>query len=354
MIVKLFYFIHGAHGRPRDWDAIIKIMRELEPNLQLSLIACNVLSSRDTNLGIDHCGEEVAHDLQRQLFKELDKTDNFVELNIVGHSLGGLVARYALGLVDRWLESQLLRKRVIYGKYVSLMTPHLGVTLKPVPLLPLSLSSIWSNIFALGQRVAIAVNFGTTGKQLLFRDSETRPLLREMADPKCRSMQALAQFEKCIAIGVAGGADPQVPLQSACVTVVSLSNWSMWCGQEPDHKTWTIPDDRLAIDKETLEGLYNIRWDRFGVHVACTLPFFYAHSAVCSKFFLLTDQTLPFTRRICRLLLGQAELSPTHEDIPTVSKFRVAALVALLLLFFLWRWRIVVICAFILLAMKRS
>lgn len=351
MIVKLFYFIHGAHGRPRDWDAIIKIMRELEPNLQLSLIACDVLSSRDTDLGIDHCGEEVAHDLQRQLFKELDKTDNCVELNIVGHSLGGLVARCALGFVDKWLESRLLRKRVVYGKYVSLMTPHLGVTLKPVPLLPLSLSSIWSNIFALGQRVAIAVNFGTTGKQLLFRDSETRPLLREMARPDHPSMQTLAQFEKCIAIGVAGGADPQVPLQSACVTVVSLSTWSMWCGQEPDHKTWTIPDDRLAIDKETLEGLYNLRWDRFGVHVACTLPFFYAHSAVCSKFFLLTDQTLPFTGNVCRLLLGHPQLP--YPDMPVVTRFRVAAVITLLLLFLLWRWRFVVFVAFILLAMAR-
>lgn len=103
------------------------------------------------------------------------------KLSIVGYSLGGLVARYTIGL----LYSKGWFKRIKPVNFTTFATPHLGVK---TPLL-----GVQYTIFNfLGSRTLSA-----SGRQLFqidtFRDTN-RPILSVLADPESIFMLALAQF----------------------------------------------------------------------------------------------------------------------------------------------------------------
>ena len=101
---------------------------------------------------------------------------------MVGYSLGGLVARYSIGLLysKGWFD------RVEPVNFTTFATPHLGVR---TPILGIQ-SRLWN---VLGSRT-----LSTSGRQLFsidsFRDTG-RPILSVLADPKSIFMQALAVFK---------------------------------------------------------------------------------------------------------------------------------------------------------------
>ncbi len=109
------------------------------------------------------------------------KGSEIKSLSIVGYSLGGLVARYTIGLLysKGWFE------RIKPVNFTTFATPHLGVK---TPLLGLR----YKVFNFLGSRT-----LSTSGRQLFtvdtFRDTN-RPLLSVLADPGSIFMLALAQF----------------------------------------------------------------------------------------------------------------------------------------------------------------
>ena len=113
----------------------------------------------------------------------------------MGHSLGGLITRWALG----YLYSEGHLSKVTPGKYMSICSPHCGV------LAPKS---------SIG-RVAInlAMFSSKTEKELVFADKEK--IIATLADPSKPYFQALALFQ-CHAVGVADF-DTLVPSASACI-----------------------------------------------------------------------------------------------------------------------------------------
>ncbi len=104
------------------------------------------------------------------------------KLSIVGYSLGGLVARYAVGLLysNGWFE------RIQPVNFTTFASPHLGVR---TPLVGYH-SHVWN---AFGARM-----LSTSGRQLFtidtFRDTG-RPLLAVLADPNSIFIKALTQFK---------------------------------------------------------------------------------------------------------------------------------------------------------------
>jgi len=99
-----------------------------------------------------------------------------------GYSLGGLVARYSIGLLysNGWFD------RLEPVNFTTFASPHLGVR---TPILGPH-SHLWN---VLGART-----LSTSGRQLFaidtFRDTN-RPLLLVLADPQSIFMQALARFK---------------------------------------------------------------------------------------------------------------------------------------------------------------
>lgn len=104
------------------------------------------------------------------------------KLSIVGYSLGGLVARYAVGL----LQSKGWFDKIIPVNFTTFATPHLGVR---TPLLGFH-NRLWN---VLGART-----LSMSGRQLFTIDSfrgTGRPLLSVLADPDSIFIRALSRFQ---------------------------------------------------------------------------------------------------------------------------------------------------------------
>ena len=131
--------------------------------------------------GIELGGERLAHEIEESL-EALDKKGQKIQkLSIVGYSLGGLIARYAIGL----LHNQGVLDKLEPLNFTTFASPHVGVR---TPLKGLR-SHIWNG---LGART-----ISMSGQQLFlideFRDTG-RPLLSVLADPESIFIQGLKKF----------------------------------------------------------------------------------------------------------------------------------------------------------------
>lgn len=132
--------------------------------------------------GIELGAERVTHEIEGFLEKKEREGKQIRKLSIVGYSLGGLVARYAIGL----LYSRGWFSKLEPTNFTTFATPHLGVR-TPV-------SGVGGRFFNLfGSRT-----LSTSGRQLFtidtFRDTE-RPILSILADPSSIFIQALLKFK---------------------------------------------------------------------------------------------------------------------------------------------------------------
>lgn len=133
--------------------------------------------------GIELGGERLCREIEEQLDDIKSRGGNIKKLSIAGYSLGGLVARYAVGL----LYSKGVLDQLECQNFTAFASPFLGVR---------SPLRGWANqLFnVLGART-----LSKSGHQLFtidqFRDTG-RPLLAVMADPKSVFMQGLAKFKR--------------------------------------------------------------------------------------------------------------------------------------------------------------
>ena len=120
----------------------------------------------------------------RTHLKELEESGhNIKKISVVGYSLGGLVARYVIGILDH----EGLFDTIEPVNFTTFATPHLGTRT------PLSLwtSHIYNSVgpsllSASGQQMFLLDNFGDSGK----------PLVELMADPNSIFIRALKKFPK--------------------------------------------------------------------------------------------------------------------------------------------------------------
>jgi hypothetical protein len=134
--------------------------------------------------GIDHIGERVASEISAKV-NECKAT----KLSLVGHSNGGLVARFALASLEGvcGLETE---------SFVTFSSPHLGAR-------RLGSGSIFDHtaLDGLAQIIGTSPLFGKSGQQLMLMDgcSTVDPLLLRMSKED-RFLQGLAQFRQRIAV----------------------------------------------------------------------------------------------------------------------------------------------------------
>lgn len=132
--------------------------------------------------GIELGAERVTQEIETFL-EDLEQEGSPVEkLSIVGYSFGGLVARYAIGLLysNGWFS------KIEPVNFTTFATPHLGVR---TPILGVH-SHFWN---ILGSRT-----ISISGQQLFMTDSfrdSNRPILSVLADPNSIFIQALLQFK---------------------------------------------------------------------------------------------------------------------------------------------------------------
>ena len=146
------------------------------------MLICKRNAGSFTYDGIEVGAERVAKEIEETLEELARDGYKIKKLSMVGYSLGGLVARYAIGLLHHkgWLD------KIQPANFTTFATPHLGVR---TPLIGYA-NHLWN---VLGART-----LSTSGRQLFvidsFRDTG-RPLLSILADPDSIFIRALGKFE---------------------------------------------------------------------------------------------------------------------------------------------------------------
>lgn len=183
--VHLLVLIHGMWGNPSNLAHANKIIREVkgeveDSDIKLEVLVAETNKDESTYDGIDWGGERVAEEI-RQKTADLEKDGRKVtRFSVTGYSLGGLVARYAIGV----LHQSKFFDTVQPVNFNTLTTPHIGI-----PRFPSTFSLISS---FLGQRL-----LSRSGEQFFCVDKWSprgRPLIEVLADPDRIFYQALILF----------------------------------------------------------------------------------------------------------------------------------------------------------------
>ncbi|KAK8976768.1 hypothetical protein V6N11_047538 [Hibiscus sabdariffa] len=185
----LLVLVHGILASPSDWTyAEAELKRRLGRNFLI--YASSVNSHTKTFAGIDGAGKRLAD----EVLQVVNKTESLKRISFLAHSLGGLLARYAIAMLysesdssgtlsDSVIDSSVPSRRgMIAGQepisFITLATPHLGVRGRKQ--LPFLLGVPF--LEKLAPPVAPFV-VGRTGKQLFLTDGKPSrpPLLLRMA-----------------------------------------------------------------------------------------------------------------------------------------------------------------------------
>ena len=179
----LCVLMHGLWGNPDHLKYLVDTLQEHHGKDKIMTLVCKSNAGNFTYDGIDVGAERAAKEIKEFLKEMDDQGRNITKFSIVGYSLGGLVARYAIGVLDHDGFFETMQP----VNFTTFASPHLG-TRTPLKL--------WtSQVFnAFGPRVISA-----SGQQLFvmdkFRDTG-KPLLEVMTEPESIFVHALAKFQK--------------------------------------------------------------------------------------------------------------------------------------------------------------
>jgi hypothetical protein len=179
--LQLLTYGPRLYGKPAHLDYIASALREKHGNNKLLILAAKRNSGSLTYDGIELGGERVAHEIEEAIDNYTNQGYKIKKLSLVGYSLGGLVARYAIGL----LFSRGYFDKIQPVNFTTFVTPHVGVRS------PARRNHFWN---VLGART-----ISKSGRQLFmidkFRDTGS-PLLSLLAAEGSIFMLGLARFQR--------------------------------------------------------------------------------------------------------------------------------------------------------------
>ncbi|KAJ7043596.1 DUF676-domain-containing protein [Mycena alexandri] len=207
MATHLLVLVHGMWGNPNHLAELDRIVKETIPDSALHVLRAETNKDDSTYDGIDWGGERVAEEIAAEVEKLKQEGRTVTRFSITGYSLGGLVARYVVGI----LRQRGFFENVVPVNFNTIATPHLG--------LPRYKSFFSSLASVLGPRL-----LSRTGEQFYCVDkwsAKGRPLLEVMADSDRIFYQALAAFET-IRIYANAVNDNTVPYVTAAIEVEDI------------------------------------------------------------------------------------------------------------------------------------
>ncbi|KAK9476921.1 putative serine esterase-domain-containing protein [Lipomyces japonicus] len=131
--------------------------------------------------GIDMCGAKVAHEIEHALDQYETLGTPINKISIVGYSLGGLMARYAIGI----LYQKGIFKKIMPVNFTTFCTPHVGVRAPGADLATTLFNAL------------VPRTMSATGRQLFMVDkfsNSDMPLICFLADRSSIFYHALTLF----------------------------------------------------------------------------------------------------------------------------------------------------------------
>ncbi|SCV02056.1 LANO_0F14884g1_1 [Lachancea nothofagi CBS 11611] len=186
----LVVLVHGLWGNRTHFDYIRNALelgfqthKEAQglDNEELVVYTTHLNEGYKTYDGIDVCGVRVAGEVEGQI-AELGSVTKF---SICGYSLGGLIARYALGVL---YKKQVFKKQDIeLVNFTTFCTPHVGVHAPG--------KNVAVNLF----NTVVPLVLGNTGKQMFLKDKAAfaggLPLVLLMSMENSVFYKALQEFK---------------------------------------------------------------------------------------------------------------------------------------------------------------
>ncbi|MED6174006.1 hypothetical protein PIB30_064890 [Stylosanthes scabra] len=296
----LVVMVNGILGSATDWKfAAEQFVQELPDNVFVHCSERNV--SKLTLDGVDVMGERLAE----EVCEVVRRKPNMRKISFVAHSVGGLVARYAIGKLYRPPEREDIhdkeRKEDMAGtlcgleaiNFITVATPHLGSRgNKQVPFL--------FGVIAFEKLASCVIHwiFRRTGQHLFLVDDDggKPPLLKRMVEDcdGCYFMSALRAFKRRVAYSNVGY-DHIVGWRTSCIRRDSeLPKWEESLNEKYPHVVYeehckALDADQYdsaedngsdKIEEELVTGLSRVSWEKVDVSFHSSRQRFAAHSVI--------------------------------------------------------------------------
>lgn len=179
--VHLVVLVHGLWGNRSHMNEIRNYILSQQGSCKQKLVVhqTHLNEGYKTYDGIDVCGIRVAKEIEDEIAA---LGDSVVKFSLIGYSLGGLICRYALGVL---YQTQIFAKRDIeLVNFITFCTPHVGV-LAP-----------GNNMAVKLFNTIVPLVLGNSGKQMFLKDKYNGfPLLYVMSLPNSVFYKALKEFK---------------------------------------------------------------------------------------------------------------------------------------------------------------
>ena len=109
-------------GNPNHLEAMAKSLRAKHPEESLHILVAKRNSGNFTYDGIERGGERVCQEIEEEIEKLAAEGQEIKRISLVGYSLGGLISRYAIGLLhSKGFFDKI--KPVVSCRFVNLVLP---------------------------------------------------------------------------------------------------------------------------------------------------------------------------------------------------------------------------------------
>ncbi|KAI7879439.1 DUF676-domain-containing protein [Lichtheimia hyalospora FSU 10163] len=182
--VTLIVLQHGLWGNKNHMRFIrTAIEKACNASNAIDILNVDINEGKYTYDGIDVCGERLVQKIRDRVNELNSNKDIQVEgVIMVGYSLGGLMLRYAIGILGKSGFFDNIKPLL----YVTFATPHLGVRREPKSTFLKFYNYVTGHILS------------RTGEQLQLLDDyqDGLPILSVLADPKREFHQYLSRFKQ--------------------------------------------------------------------------------------------------------------------------------------------------------------
>uniref|UniRef100_A0A0D9VJ24 DUF676 domain-containing protein n=2 Tax=Leersia perrieri TaxID=77586 RepID=A0A0D9VJ24_9ORYZ len=278
----LVVMVHGIVGSAADWKFGAEQFEKLLSDKVI--VHCSNRNMYKLTLdGIDVMGERLA----QEIIEETNKRPQIKKISFVAHSVGGLVARYAIGILYRPPGQTFqsapqnvnnTNRGTIHGleavNFITVASPHLGSRgNKQVPFL------FGFTVIETFACYIIHLIFGKTGKHLFLTDNDDGkpPLLLRMVDDwgDVQFMSALQAFKRRVAYS--NWAD------SASKIYPHIVYEELSKAETPNQCTDVADVDSCVLEERLLRGLKRVSWEKVDVSFHNSKVRSAAHSVIQVK-----------------------------------------------------------------------
>ncbi|ORZ01676.1 putative serine esterase-domain-containing protein [Syncephalastrum racemosum] len=180
--ITLIVLQHGLWGVQSHMNYIETKLKDTLDSERVVILNSDVNEAKYTYDGVDICGQRLAVKIQNHVKLLQDKNKIVDRFIIIGYSLGGLIARYCIGVLGKAGFFDSIEPTL----FVTFATPHLGSHRGDAS----AFSKVYN--FVSGRFLS------RTGEQLQMRDrfnDKGHPLLVVMTDPEREFYTYLAKFK---------------------------------------------------------------------------------------------------------------------------------------------------------------